>query len=352
MTEPAVRTTPGPAPAPSWRRRWAWILGLAVLAGAAVAPAWELVQVLFLDNWHTVVPGRVYRCAQQSGTCLEELAARHGIRTVINLRGCCYPEPWYLEESRATHRAGVCQEDVAFSAGRLPSRTEMRRLLEVLDHTTYPVVLHCRRGADRTGMACAIILFLQPDIPFAQARRQLGLRYGHVALGRAAYLDEFCNLYEGWLRDRGQKHTPEVFRDWLLHHYRAGHCSCVFERAPAALGPVPPGRPQPVPVRLRNDSAASWHFSPADKAGVHLAFLLSDAAGKRVASGRAGLLEADVAPGQSIDLTVVLPGIARPGVYRLFMDMQDEAQAWFYQMGSEPFECEVRIGETEAEAGG
>jgi hypothetical protein len=332
------------------KRRWAWALVCLPLLGVAAVVGWEAVRILFLDNWHVLLPRRVYRCAQLPGRCLEEACARHGIRTVLNLRGCCCPEPWYLAECRATHHAGLCQEDVGLSAGRLPSRTELRRLLEVLDHAEYPILLHCRRGADRTGMVSAIILLLQPEVSFAQARRQLGLRYGHVALGRAAYLDEFCDLYEGCLRDQGREHSPAVFRDWLLHRYRAGHCSCVFEQAPAVLGPIPPGQPQAVPVRLRNDSAAVWHFRPVDKAGVHLAFILYDADGKKVARGRAGLFEADVAPGQAIDLTVVLPGIGRPGVYRLFLDMQDEAQAWFYQMGSEPFECEVHVGETETEA--
>ena len=48
------------------------------------------------------------------------MIAAHGIRTVVNLRGCCAPFPWYLDECRATHRLDVAQEDVCFSAGRLP----------------------------------------------------------------------------------------------------------------------------------------------------------------------------------------------------------------------------------------
>jgi hypothetical protein len=262
---------------------------------------------------------------------------------VINLRGCCFPEPWYVGECRATHQHGVAQEDVALSASRFPSRTELKRLLEIVDQAEYPLLLHCRRGADRTGLACAAIMLLQPDVSMTSARRQLGPRFGHVAIMRTASLDAFLDQYDAWLGTCGRDHSPAAFREWVLRHYRAGPCSCVFEQAPpAVLGPIPARQPQALAVRLRNDSLETWHFRPTDNAGVHLGFEVHNQIGKKVASGRAGLFERNVQPGQSIGLTVPLPGLA-PGTYRLFLDMVEEGNAYFYQMGSEPFEGEVRV---------
>jgi predicted protein tyrosine phosphatase len=338
----AAEPEPSPSsPAAPRRRRWRLLAGLALLAALPVG--WEVLDIAVGRNWHVVLPGRVYRSAQLSEAALEQMAARYGIRTVVNLRGCGYPEPWYVHECRATHHIGLGQEDVSFSAGRYPSRTELRRLLEVIDNAEYPLVLHCRRGSDRTGMAAAIILLLQPGVGLAEARRQLGPRYGHFRIARTSYLDDFFDLYEDWLRRQDQEHSPAALRDWLLNHYRGGHCSCAFERCPRSLGPIPPMQPQAIAVRVRNDSAGPWHFHPTDKAGIHLGFVLYDLAGKKVAKGRAGLFEADITPGQGIDLTVVLPGV-KAGTYRLFLDMQDEHQGWFYQIGSEPMECEVRVG--------
>jgi hypothetical protein len=331
------------------RRRWkprGWALALAILAVLGGGLAWQLGQIVFGTNWHEVIPGRVYRSAQLSRKRLEELTAEHGIRTVVNLRGCCFPEPWYRNECRGTHHAGIGQEDVALSASRLPSRTELKRLLEVIDHAEYPILFHCRRGADRTGLACAVLLLLQPTCDLATARQQLGPRFGHAAVLRTASLDTFFDFYEGWLREQGKEHSPETFRDWALTYYRAGQCSCRFEKAPPPLiGPIRPGQPQALAVRLRNDSQQSWHFRPTDNAGVHLGFEVYDAQGRKLASGRAGVFEREVPPGESIDLTVALPGLAQPGTYRLFLDMLEEGQAWFYQMGSEPCECEVRVSD-------
>jgi hypothetical protein len=206
-------------------------------------------------------------------------------------------------------------------------------------------VLHCRRGADRTGVAAAIILLLQKDVPYDEARQQLGPRYGHVALGRTTYLNAFFDLYKDWLRNEGKEHSPAVLRDWVLHHYRGGNCSCVFEKVPPPCGPIPLGEPRRFAFRVRNDGQSAWHFRPTDTGGVHLGFSLFDEGGHKVLSGRAGLIEAEVAPGQSIDLDVILPAVHKAGRYWLFVDMQDEQQGSFYQMGSEPFEIEVRVGE-------
>src|SRR5262249_59889867 len=99
---------------------------------------------------------------------LERLIQAYGIRTVVNLRGSCLGFDWYRDECRVTHALDVCQEDVCFSAGRLPSTHEVRRLLEVVERSEPPLLLHCQRGADRTGLASAVVLLLQTDVGLDQ----------------------------------------------------------------------------------------------------------------------------------------------------------------------------------------
>src|SRR5580693_7888874 len=101
------------------RRGWRLTLYGSVAVLAAVL-AGEAGSVFVGKNLHAVIPGRVYRCAQCTGHGLEKIVRAYGIATVVNLRGCAVPFPWYQEESRATHRLNVCQEDIALSAARLP----------------------------------------------------------------------------------------------------------------------------------------------------------------------------------------------------------------------------------------
>ena len=102
--------TPRPGTRPLWRSA---VLG--VVAGLAVAFVGEAIRVLALGNFHAVLPGRVYRCAQPSPAELEALIKSHGIRTVINLRGSCPNFDWYRNQCRVANRFDVAHEDVSHS---------------------------------------------------------------------------------------------------------------------------------------------------------------------------------------------------------------------------------------------
>ena len=133
MATTPVAAPPRPSVARSGKRARA-VLGVWGLILALVAvTALEARHVFLGRNAHAVLPGHVYRCAQPSAADLKREIVEHGIRTVVNLRGCSFPLSWYLEESRATQALDVAQEDICFSAGRLPSPTELRRFVEVLD---------------------------------------------------------------------------------------------------------------------------------------------------------------------------------------------------------------------------
>ncbi len=329
-----------PSPGGHGHRRRPW--PVALLAGLLLAVLWEIGQVMLGSNFHTVLPGRVYRCAQPTPAALDRIIRQYGIRTVVNLRGCSAPLPWYVAESRVTHRLDVSQEDIAFSASRLPSPQEVRRLLQVVDHTEYPVLLHCRQGADRTGLAAAIIMLLQADTECDQDLGQLGLRYGHVAIDRAAHLDRFGQLYKDWLTAHGLHHSAALFRQWLEHDYCPGECRCRLEvlEAPAR---VRCGEPARFRYRAHNTSIRPWRFRPENNFGVHLAFVLKNEDDRGVTCGRSGLVDAVVPPGGSIDLTLALPGVKQAGRYRLLVDLVDERHCWFFQVGSEPLEQDMEI---------
>jgi len=315
---------------------------LGCLLGFGLAAGTEIARVMFGRNFHAVIPGRVFRCAQLTGTGLEQVVTAHGIQTVINLRGNGVPLPWYLDESRVAHRLNVNLEDVSFSASRLPSVQEIRQLIRILDATEYPILLHCRQGADRTGLAAGLVLLLLADTSLEQARKQLGLRFVHVAVDRAAHLDRFFDLYAEWLRERQSIHTPALFRRWAEQDYCPGECRCDIEPLE-----VPRGLPRDKPARLRfrmhNTSDKPWRFRPENNAGIHLTFVLKDGRDRGVTCGRSGLIATEVAPGQAIDLAMILPAVKTPGTYRLLVDLVDEQHCCFFQAGSEPFEQGVEI---------
>jgi protein tyrosine phosphatase (PTP) superfamily phosphohydrolase (DUF442 family) len=312
------------------------------LLGLVAALLWEAGQVVVGDNFHAVLPGQVYRCAQPSPDDLKWAVREHGVRTVVNLRGCCADYPWYLEEARTTHRLGLAQEDLCFSSYRLPAVHEVRHLVEVFDRSEPPLLIHCRRGCDRTGLASAVYLLSQCDASLEQARRQLSWRYGHLTMGRTRHLVRFLDLYEEWLHTRGQEHSRVAFRAWTANGYCPGGCR-------AALAPLdfprvlPPGGPRGLRVRARNLGLHAWQLKPEKNAGMHLGYVLIDERNQLLVHDRAGLYDAVVPPGESVEFTVVLPALREPGRYQLWIDMVDEQQCWFYQTGSEPLEWDLEV---------
>jgi hypothetical protein len=327
-------------------RRSLWsAIARGCLAGGVLALIGHVVYVMVGSNFHTVVPGAVYRSAQLSAASLEQYIRAKHIRTVINLRGCCEPESWYLNEGRVTLRNDVSLEDLGFSAGRLPSSETLRQLLELIDRSDYPILFHCHKGADRTGMASVLALLLLTDMPLEEARKQLGFRSGHLPIGRTVFIDRFFDLYQDWLRDHRLTHSPTVLRRWIERDYCPGDCRCALELVDPKAMPVHLSGPLPRPLRIRclNTSIAPWHLHPGDNVGVHLIFVLSNDRGQCVASGKAGLFHAVVPPGESIDLTAVLPGGLAPGRYELRLDMEEEQHAFFMQTGSQPLFCPVEV---------
>src|SRR4051812_47473852 len=228
---PRMRLFPRPDPSAEFlgrlRRRPRPLLpsGLRGAAfGAFVVWSACVLRITAGDNVHAVQAGRVYRAAQMAPDRLREFARDRGIRTLVNLRGYCPDFDWYRDECRATHDANISQEDITLSAIRLPSPTEVRRLLEVLEHSEYPILLHCRQGVDRTGLASVMVKLLEPGMSLAAAERQLGLAFGYVPYNGTENMRRFFDLYRDWLARLDSVHTPQLFRQFAGREYCPGPC--------------------------------------------------------------------------------------------------------------------------------
>src|SRR5688500_911767 len=84
------------------------------VVGAGLACLVDLAGVVWGPIFHAVVPGRAYRSAQPTGSRLDEYADRHGIRTVISLRGPQHKNTW-LAEARVAQARGLSVEVVTLS---------------------------------------------------------------------------------------------------------------------------------------------------------------------------------------------------------------------------------------------
>jgi protein tyrosine phosphatase (PTP) superfamily phosphohydrolase (DUF442 family) len=183
----------------------AGLLALVLVVGA------EIARVAVGSNFHAVVAGRCYRCAQPSADDLPVLARTLGIRSIVNLRG--FDErPWYGEERAAAERLGIALADAGIWASSPPTESEFLAVVRAVDESPEPMLIHCQSGSDRSGLASAIFLLLKTDATVAQAGGQLSLRFGHNPWGRAGCMDRILAGYVAWLAQHGWTHSPERFR--------------------------------------------------------------------------------------------------------------------------------------------
>jgi hypothetical protein len=309
----------------------------------------EVYRVVLGPNLHEVVPGRVFRSAQLNGPHLRAALTRHGIRSVINLRGCCLQDGWYRTEREVCAALGVQHFDVNLSAYTPPPLPEFRKLVETLDRCEYPVLIHCRRGSDRTGLATATAVLLTDEATLPQGTAQLSLRYGHFFYGKVQYLDEVFEDYAAWLAERGTAHRPDTFRTWVHHDYRPGPYWAEIEPldVPARLTL---GAPAALKFRVTNRSHKPWHLKQAANAGIHLRYFLRRQdyltlpfAQWHGAVGGAGFFDRVIPPGGSVVLDVPVPPVRTAATYDLVVDMADERCCWFSMVGSPLFKQVINV---------
>ena len=207
---------------------------LRALLAAVVLAVVTFRNPLFRGNYGVVDPQRVYRSAQPVAELRRRIADDH-LASILNLRGGATTDPFYAAEVRATQEGGVDFYDLPLSAIRRPQRRELLLLLDLFDRCRYPLLIHCKSGSDRTGLAAALYLMSRRDEPPEKALRAFSLFYGHVPLLGPEHLHEPFLEYAAWLKAQHQAHTPARFRWWVREVYRAEDRE----------GDVPPLQPGP-----------------------------------------------------------------------------------------------------------
>jgi len=135
--------------------------------------------------------------------------AARGLRTVVNLRGASR-QPQYLLEAKICADLGLTLIDLPMNATRAPRKEVLLQLLDTFETAERPLLMHCKSGADRTGLAAALYLLTQGETVDA-ARGQLSAKFLHFRRGKKAVLDEVLDEYA--------RHSDLTVRAWITDHY-------------------------------------------------------------------------------------------------------------------------------------
>ncbi len=158
----------------------------------------------FFDNFYEVVPKKLYRSKQLDGKTLGKYIDNHHFAAVINLRGVNSDKKWWRDEKALCENKNVSFYNIPMSACRLPSKEEIKELINIFENVKGPIYLHCQGGADRTGLATAIYMMLMQDKTNQEALKYLSIQYGHRKYKNSA-MDIFVKNWQG--------------RNWALNEY-------------------------------------------------------------------------------------------------------------------------------------
>ena len=196
-----------------------------------------------LYNFHWVVPGEIARSAQAYGGLLGPFLKRHGIRSVLNLRG---PNPkfsWWHYEKRVTGQLDVTHLDLPLNSRNLVLRLHITKMLSFLDAAHKPVLVKCSGGQDRTSFVCALyIVHRKGWQAYDDAVKQFSRwPYLHFPKQHQRWLREFLPYAREQANGKPllewaeQSYTPAHFKQWLEARGMSDYFRALYDRPPRGL---------------------------------------------------------------------------------------------------------------------
>ena len=173
-------------------------------------------------NWHYVDNG-LYRSAQMYGMYFAPLLKHTGIKTIINLRGANPRSSWYEPEKQICKNLGIIHMDSPLHSRRLPKKEALLKLLEAFEEASFPILIKCSGGADRTTLAsCLYILKMHGEQGLEKAGRQTRFwPYLHLPQRHQRWIKYFPEFFSeshkgttliNWIESF---YTQELFGEWL-----------------------------------------------------------------------------------------------------------------------------------------
>lgn len=163
-------------------------------------------------NFHKV-DQNFYRAAQPNRTLLKKFASTGG-KTVLSLRGSTSAPYWY-EQEEACAELGLRLHNIALSATEPPAVEKVREFINFVGTCEKPLLIHCKSGADRTGLATFLYKIIFKNYIARDAKKSLSAIYFHNRFGKSKVLDDFVDLY---LHDSNILGLS--FEEWLYTVYK------------------------------------------------------------------------------------------------------------------------------------
>lgn len=163
-----------------------------------------LVDHLFTNyvrsNFHKIADG-VYRSSQPTLGQLKRYMRRYGIKTVINLKGENRKKGAFLLEEEWCQKLGLNLVSVRLYSYAVPTPEVVRELKHLFENVEYPVLIHCKSGADRTSIAATLYRYFRQGVPVEKSDQMRFFPYGHMRYSGAGISDFYFEEFTRYNRE-------------------------------------------------------------------------------------------------------------------------------------------------------
>lgn len=189
----------------SARRRAAWLDFLVM--------DFAILRVFWKNFGRVGLRGQAVRMNQPFPADIRKAAA-HGVRTIVTARH----DPRHGGNALVAAECEVLGLDYRTFPGlysrMAPSRETLLVAPSFFAELRYPVLLHCKSGADRAGFLSALYLIVVEGRPVREAKDELSLRYLHFSTSKTGILDA---VFAAYLAAHPDEDKP--FLDWVRDDY-------------------------------------------------------------------------------------------------------------------------------------
>ena len=166
---------------------------------------------LCYHNFHKI-DDNVYRSNMPTPLRVKNYS-KLGIKTIINLRGVRKDGGWLLE-NEACNKYNIKLIDFRARSRAAPEKEMIFKAEKLFQSIEYPVLIHCKSGADRAGIMCALYMLTHGNkLPYI-AKKQLSWKFLHIKWAKPGVLDAFVEEYS-----LDNKKTTIKFMDWVEKKY-------------------------------------------------------------------------------------------------------------------------------------
>ncbi len=164
---------------------------------------------LFRLNFHKI-SDEAYRSAQPTMEQLERYVKKYGFKTIVNLKNANPKSAYYQFEKEKCEKLGITLIDVNVASRAILRPEQVKRAKEIFETAEYPIWIHCKAGADRTGIYATLYQYFRENTPIERTNQLSFWPFGHLKASKAGKVDFY---FEQFLKYK-KEHPEAEFFEW------------------------------------------------------------------------------------------------------------------------------------------